>query len=91
MRERRRKSIHATLHAQEVDRPIKHLPGWTTHRTRVTDVNIPIESGWSRVTIERLSILKSIVNDATDEYMTRVACDKVKKINIKAVHNIMYV
>ena len=88
MKEHRRKSIHATLHAQEADRPIQHLPGWRSHRMRVTDVDIPIPPGWSHVPIHRIKMLKELVRDATDGYLTRVACEKVgTNIRLYRSHN----
>merc|ERR1719402_1552656 len=76
MRERR-KSIAVTVHQQEANRPIQHLPGWMTHRTRVTDVDIVIQPGWSQVPINRITELKEVVHDARDAYLTRVACEKM--------------
>jgi len=73
----RRKSIAVTVHQQEANRPIQHLPGWMTHRTRVTDVDIVIQPGWSQVPINRITELKEVVHDARDAYLTRVACEKM--------------
>merc|ERR1712142_795468 len=73
----RRKSIAVTVHQQEANRPIQHLPGWMTHRTRVTDVDIVIQPGWSKVPINRITELKEVVHDARDAYLTRVACEKM--------------
>ena len=51
--------------------------GWMTHRTRVTDVDIVIQPGWSQVPINRITELKEVVHDARDAYLTRVACEKM--------------
>merc|ERR1719402_794565 len=75
--DRRRKSMSVAVHRQEADRPVQHLPGWTTHRTRVTNVDIIIQSGWSKVPINRIKTLKEIVYDAKHAYSTRVACEKM--------------
>ena len=48
-----------------------------THRTRVTDVDIVIQPGWSKVPINRITELKEVVHDARDAYLTRVACEKM--------------
>merc|ERR1719402_231957 len=75
--DRRKKSMSVAVHRQEADRPVQHLPGWTTHRTRVTNVDIIIQSGWSKVPINRIKTLKEIVYDAKHAYSTRVACEKM--------------
>lgn len=73
----RRKSIHATVHQQEANRPVQHLPGWMSHRTRVTDVDIVIQPGWSQVPINRIMELRDVVTDGREDYLTRVACEKM--------------
>jgi len=73
----RRKSIACTVHQQEANRPVQHLPGWMAHRTRVTDVDIVIQPGWSQVPINHIMELKEVVHDARDAYLTRVACEKM--------------
>ena len=51
--------------------------GWMAHRTRVTDVDIVIQPGWSQVPINHIMELKEVVHDARDAYLTRVACEKM--------------
>jgi len=80
--EYRRKSIHATVHQQEANRPVLHRPGWLHHRTQVTNVDIPIEPGWTLVPIDKLPELKLLCTEGTEKFYTRVACQKVAE-NLK--------
>ena len=48
-----------------------------SHRTRVTDVDIVIKPGWSQVPINRIMELRDVVTDGREEYLTRVACEKM--------------
>ena len=45
-------------------------------------MDITIEPGWSIVSIDEINQLKELVHDATDEYLTKVACQKME-MNLK--------
>jgi len=76
MRERR-KSVHQSVHDQQNSRPLLHVPGWIHHTVDVTDVDIHVKPGWSKVSIDFIRQLKKLVRECTEAYLTRVACKKV--------------
>lgn len=76
MRERR-KSVHQSVHDEQNSLPLTHVPGWIHHTVDVTDVDIHIKPGWSKVSINSIRQLKQLVRECTEAYLTRVACKKV--------------
>jgi len=76
MRERR-KSVHQSVHDERNSRPLPHVPGWIHHTVDVTDVDIHVKPGWSKVSIDSIRQLKKLVQECIEAYLTRVACKKV--------------
>jgi len=81
MRERR-KSVHQSVHEEQNSCPLPHVPGWIHHTVDVTDVDINVKPGWSKVSIDSIRQLKKLVRECTEAYLTRVACKKVTR-NLK--------
>jgi len=73
----RRKSLHAVIIKNEFNMPIMHRPGWSGQRINTINVDIQIESGWSIVPLSEITELKRLTREATDEYLTRMACEKL--------------
>merc|ERR1719225_1841407 len=65
MRERR-KSVHQSVHDEQNSLPLTHVPGWIHHTVDVTDVDIHIKPGWSKVSINSIRQLKQLVRECTE-------------------------
>lgn len=64
--------------SQEVKLPPIHRPGWTSQQMAMNNVDIKItQNGWTKVPIVEMNKLKSIIDEASEEYLRSVAQEKL--------------
>jgi len=78
----RRKSLNAVMLKNAFDMPLQHRPGWNGQRIQTINVDIVVEPGWSQVPLSIINELKAVMQEATDEYFTKTACEKLQS-NLK--------
>jgi len=78
----RRKSLNAVMLKNAFDMPLQHRPGWNGQRIQTINVDIVVQPGWSQVPLSIINELKSVMQEATDDYFTKTSCEKLQS-NLK--------
>merc|ERR1711937_887998 len=81
MREQR-KSVYQSVHDEQNSCPLPHVPGWIHHTVDVTDVDIHMKPGWSKVSIDSIRQLKTTRAAKLRQKYWKKSLRKIKKCSI---------